>query len=155
MTPSRGSPAILSWASSQSPLAEDGVLCPRLRNNREAGQRTGALAAQSNALLQPQLQSSASFREECDAGCFLTRAEVWEQEQSLCSGARDENQKSKPRITIFGWHSRSQSQPLSHRSCQAWKEWEGHSLLEFIVHFFSSLAYSYSVSGYQCPMKDH
>lgn len=121
MTPSTGSPAILNWASSQSPLAEDGVLCPRLRNNREAGQRAGALAAQSNAVPQPQLQSSASFREECDAGCFLTRAEVWEQEQSLCSGARDENQKSKPRITIFGWHSRSQSQPLSHRSCQAWK----------------------------------
>lgn len=67
MTPPTGSPAILNWASSQSPLAEDGVLCPRLRNNREAGQRAGALAAQSNALLQPQLQSSASFREECDA----------------------------------------------------------------------------------------
>lgn len=155
MTPPTGSPAFLNWASSQPPLADDGVLCPRLRNNREAGQRASTLAAQSNTLPQPQLQSSTSFHEELDAGCSLTRAEVWEQEQSLCSRARNENQKSKPRITIFRWHSRSQSQPLSHRSCQAWAGWAGHSLLGFIVHFFSSFARSYSVSGYQCPTKDH
>lgn len=50
MTPPTGSPAILYWESSQPPLAEIGVLCPRLRNNREAGQRAGWLP---RAMLNP------------------------------------------------------------------------------------------------------